>query len=386
MTKQRIAILGSTGSIGTQSLDVIRAYPDKFEAEVLTACNNWELLARQAIEFQCSTVVIANENHYESLRDALSTHPIKVYAGADALEQVAGSGEIDVVISALVGYSGLFPTIRAIEAGKKVALANKETLVVAGETVMEMAERYHAPIIPVDSEHSAIFQCLVGERSGVEKLLLTSSGGPFLHTPAADFVNITPEDALRHPKWDMGAKITIDSATMMNKGFEVIEARWLFGVTAEQIEVVVHPETIIHSMVQFEDGAIKAQLGVPDMHLPIQYALTFPERMHIDSERFRFEDAMTWNFYKPDLAKFPNLALAYEALRRGGNAACVMNAANEVAVAAFLARKIGFMDINRVIERTMERASFTAHPSLADYRLSDTEAREIAASLSRLAL
>ncbi len=383
MTKQGIAILGSTGSIGKQALEIIRDKKGLFEVEVLTANNNWQLLVNQAIEFLPDSVVVANESHYQKVKEALARFPIKVYAGKDALEQIVEKDGIDVVISALVGYCGLFPTLAAIRAGKKIALANKETLVVAGEIVMRMAEEFHVPILPVDSEHSAIFQCLVGERADVEKIILTASGGPFLHTPIKKLKDVTVEDALRHPNWSMGAKITIDSATMMNKGFEVIEAKWLFGMDPKQIEVVVHPQSVIHSMVQFSDGAIKAQLGTPDMKIPIQYALTFPERLPLTGNRYDFLKAGVFNFYDVDLDRFKNLALAYQALRRGGNAPCVLNAANEVAVHAFLDRKIGFTDMPVVIERTLERASLMDPASLDDYRLSDAEARVVAEEIIR---
>ena len=376
--EQRIAVLGSTGSIGRQSLEIIRSNRDLFHVEVLTANNNWPLLVNQAIEFGPDSVVISNKAHYHKVREALAPFPVKVYAGPEALEQVVQGDGVDTVISALVGYSGLFPTISAIRAGKKIALANKETLVVAGEIVMELAERYRTPIIPVDSEHSAIFQCLVGERSDVEKLILTASGGPFLHTPIRKLKDVTVEDALRHPNWSMGAKVTIDSATMMNKGFEVIEARWLFDIDPKNIEVVVHPQSVIHSMVQFADGAIKAQLGTPDMKIPIQYALTFPERLFIPDNRYNFLKDGVFNFYEIEPARYRNLGLAYSALRRGGNAPCVLNAANEVAVQAFLERKTGFADMTAVIEKTLEKASLIDSPTLDDYRASDAEARIVA--------
>ncbi|MDR2936448.1 MAG: 1-deoxy-D-xylulose-5-phosphate reductoisomerase [Rikenellaceae bacterium] len=383
MTKQGIAILGSTGSIGKQALEIIRDKKDLFEVEVLTANNNWQLLVNQAIEFLPDSVVVANESHYQKVKEALARFPIKIYAGKDALVQIVEKDGIDVVISALVGYCGLFPTLAAIRAGKKIALANKETLVVAGEIVMRTAEENHVPILPVDSEHSAIFQCLVGERADVEKIILTASGGPFLHTPIKKLREVAVEDALRHPNWSMGAKITIDSATMMNKGFEVIEAKWLFGMDPKQIEVVVHPQSVIHSMVQFTDGAIKAQLGTPDMKIPIQYALTFPERLPLEGNRYDFLKAGVFNFYDVDLNRFKNLELAYQALRRGGNAPCVLNAANEVAVHAFLDRKIGFTDMPVVIERTLERASLMDSASLDNYRLSDAEARIVAEEIIR---
>jgi 1-deoxy-D-xylulose-5-phosphate reductoisomerase len=381
MSRQRIAILGSTGSIGKQSLEVIRENKDLFEVEVLTANDNWQLLVNQAFEFSPNCVVIANESHYPRVQEALARFPIKVYAGAAALEQVVQGDAIDTVVVALVGSCGLWPTVEAIRAGKKVALANKESLVVAGDRIMELSLRHHAPILPVDSEHSAIFQCLAGERSEIEKLILTASGGPFLHTPIRRLKEVTVEDALRHPNWSMGAKITIDSATMINKGFEVIEARWLFGVDPRQIEVVIHPQSIVHSMVQFTDGAIKAQMGLPDMKIPIQYALTVPERRPLSGGRYSFvrEGGGVFNFFEVEPARYRNLGLAYQALRIGGNAPCVLNAANEVAVSAFLERRIGFLDMTAVIESTLEKAQNIPSPTLDDYRLSDKEARILAA-------
>ncbi|MCC8088607.1 MAG: 1-deoxy-D-xylulose-5-phosphate reductoisomerase [Rikenellaceae bacterium] len=378
MLKQRIAILGSTGSIGKQSLEIIRNNQHLFSAEILTANNNWQLLVNQAIEFLPDSVVIANQIHYLKVKEALSRFPIKVYAGKESIEQIVESDRIDTVISALVGYSGLFPSIAAIKAGKKIALANKETLVVAGEIVMKLAEEYMVPILPVDSEHSAIFQCLVGERGDVEKIILTASGGPFLHTPIRKLKNVTVEDALKHPTWSMGAKVTIDSATMMNKGFEVIEAKWLFGLDPKNIEVVIHPQAVIHSMVQFSDGAIKAQLGTPDMRIPIQYALTFPERIFQNNKRYDFLKDGVFNFYEAEQARFKNLFLAYTALRRGGNSPCVLNAANEIAVSSFLDRKIGFTEMTEVIENSLEKVTFKENPSLDDYRMSDTETRIVA--------
>ena len=378
MSKQRIAILGSTGSIGKQTLEVIREKKELFEAEVLTANNNWQLLVNQAIEFSPDSVVIANESHYHKVKEALAPFPVKVYAGAEALEQVVQGDGVDTVVSALVGYSGLFPTISAIRAGKKVALANKETLVVAGEIVMRLADEFHVPILPVDSEHSAIFQSLVGERAEIEKILLTASGGPFLHTPVRKLKDVTVEDALRHPDWSMGAKVTIDSATMMNKGFEVIEARWLFGARPSQIEVLVHPQSVVHSMVEFADGAVKAQLGTPDMRLPIQYALTFPQRWPLEGERLDLARCGELTFREADPVKFPNLRLAYEALERGGNSCCVLNAANEVAVASFLGGRIGFLQITEVLERTLARVAFVREPGLDDLGASDAEARRVA--------
>lgn len=381
MSKKGIAILGSTGSIGTQALEVVEANPDLFEVEVLTANNSVELLVQQAIKFQPNAVVIGNEAKYQQVIDALSSYPIKVYAGSKAIEQVVEMDTIDTVLTAMVGYSGLMPTINAIKSKKKIALANKETLVVAGELVMGLADEYRVPIIPVDSEHSAIFQCLVGEMSPIEKILLTASGGPFLHTHIDELKNVTVDDALKHPNWSMGAKITIDSASMMNKGFEVIEAKWLFDVKPEQIEVVVHPQSIVHSMVQFQDSSIKAQMGLPDMKLPIQYAFTFPQRLHTDFKRLDFRDYQTLTFLEPDINKFRNLGFAFEAMRRGGNMACILNAANEVVVDAFLKRKVGFLQMSDIIEQVMQKATFIEKPTLADYCDSDAECRQIAISL-----
>ena len=381
MSKKGIAILGSTGSIGTQALEVVEANPDLFEVEVLTANNSVELLVQQAIKFQPNAVVIGNEAKYQQVADALSSYPIKVYAGSKAIEQVVEMDTIDTVLTAMVGYSGLMPTINAIKSKKKIALANKETLVVAGELVMGLADEYRVPIIPVDSEHSAIFQCLVGEMSPIEKILLTASGGPFLHTHIDELKNVTVDDALKHPNWSMGAKITIDSASMMNKGFEVIEAKWLFDVKPEQIEVVVHPQSIVHSMVQFQDSSIKAQMGLPDMKLPIQYAFTFPQRLHTDFKRLDFRDYQTLTFLEPDINKFRNLGFAFEAMRRGGNMACILNAANEVVVDAFLKRKVGFLQMSDIIEQVMQKATFIKKPTLADYCDSDAECRQIAISL-----
>ena len=379
--KKRIAILGSTGSIGTQALEVIAAYPDKFEVEILTANNNAALLIEQAIATQPNAVVIANDSLYNEVLSALDKYPIKVYAGTQALEQVVQFDTIDIVLNALVGYSGLLPTIKAIEAGKVIALANKESLVVAGDLVMKLAAQNRSPIIPVDSEHSAIFQCLTGEISAIEKIILTASGGPFLNTPIDELTKVTKAQALKHPRWEMGAKITIDSASMMNKGFEVIEARWLFNVAAEKIEVLVHPQSIIHSMVQFEDGSIKAQMGLPDMRLPIQYALTFPERAKMDTPRLNFTEYPQLSFQEPDMRKFRNLEIAYHALRQGGNMACVVNAANEVAVAAFLQERIGFVQMSDLIEKTVEKIPFIKSPTLDDYIQCNTEARRIAQEL-----
>ncbi len=379
--KQRLAVLGSTGSIGTQTLDIVATYPDLFEVTTLTAHRNWQLLAEQAIRFQADSVVIADKNYYTPLKEALANQPIKVYAGEEALHQVVRAESVDTVVMALVGYSGLFPTVEALRHGKKVALANKECLVVAGGMVMELSARHNAPILPVDSEHSAIFQCLVGEHSPIDKLILTASGGPFLHRPFEELDSVTPADALAHPCWDMGAKVTIDSASLMNKGFEVIEARWLFDVRPEQIEVVIHPGSYIHSMVQFADGAIKAQLGTPDMHLPIQYALTFPRRLPLSGQRMDFGALGHMEFFKPDLRRSPNLQLAFECLKRGGNTGATLNAANEVAVEAFLNGRIRFTDIPRINRHTLEKVPIIEHPSLDECRATDTEARAIARSL-----
>ena len=380
-SKQRLAVLGSTGSIGTQTLDIVRRYGDRFEITTLSAHSNWKKLVEQAVEFTPDNVVIADKTHYTAVRDALADHPVKVYAGSDALEQVVCSEQVDTVVMALVGYSGLFPTVSALKHGKKVALANKECLVVAGEIVTRLSAEHRAPIIPVDSEHSAIFQCLTGEHSAVEKVILTASGGPFLHRPAEELERVSVEEALNHPSWCMGAKVTIDSASLMNKGFEVIEARWLFGLRPEQIDVVIHPRSVIHSMVQFGDGAVKAQIGTPDMHLPIQYALTFPQRLPLQGPRIDFCKLGCLEFFEPDPMRFPNLALAFECLRRGGNAGAVLNAANEVAVAAFLDRKIRFTDIARINEETHGRTTLRECVSLEEYRRTDREARQTALSM-----
>ena len=380
-SKQRLAVLGSTGSIGTQTLDIVRRYGDRFEITTLSAHSNWKKLVEQAVEFTPDNVVIADKTHYTAVRDALADHPVKVYAGSDALEQVVCSEQVDTVVMALVGYSGLFPTVSALKHGKKVALANKECLVVAGEIVTRLSAEHRAPIIPVDSEHSAIFQCLTGEHSAVEKVILTASGGPFLHRPAEELERVSVEEALNHPSWCMGAKVTIDSASLMNKGFEVIEARWLFGLRPEQIDVVIHPRSVIHSMVQFGDGAVKAQIGTPDMHLPIQYALTFPQRLPLQGPRIDFGKLGCLEFFEPDPMRFPNLALAFECLRRGGNAGAVLNAANEVAVAAFLDRKIRFTDIARINEETLGRTTLRECVSLEEYRRTDREARQTALSI-----
>jgi len=382
MRKKRIAILGSTGSIGTQALEVISSHPDAFEVEILTAGNNAELLIKQSILHLPNAVVIGNEDHYETVKDALRNHPIKVYCGEEALAQVVGADTVDMVLTAMVGFSGLRPTLQAIRSGKDIALANKETMVVAGELIMEEALQKQVNIIPVDSEHSAIFQCLVGEPAGViEKLILTASGGPFRGRDKEALTKVTPEEALHHPNWCMGPKITIDSATLMNKGLEVIEARWLFGATPDQIEVVVHPQSIIHSMVQFTDGSMKAQMGLPDMRLPIQYAFSFPLRLRSDLKRFSFTEFPELNFEKPDTKIFRNLAISFETLRKGGNWPCILNAANEVAVEAFLEKKIGFLDIPDVIERTLGKSSFIKTPSLDETFETDLMARRVANEL-----
>lgn len=383
MIKKRIAILGSTGSIGTQALEVIEANPDLFEVEVLTANNSVELLIEQAVRYQPNAVVIGNEAKYQMVADALSRYPIKVYAGSKAIEQIVEMETIDVVLTAMVGYSGLMPTINAIKSKKVIALANKETLVVAGELITALSQENRVPIIPVDSEHSAIFQCLVGELSPIDKVILTASGGPFLHTDIDTLKTVTRADALKHPNWSMGAKITIDSASMMNKGFEVIEAKWLFGVIPDQIDVVIHPQSIVHSMVQFEDSSIKAQMGLPDMKLPIQYAFTFPDRVKTDFKRLNFKDYSTLTFLEPDTGKFRNLAFAYESMRQGGNMPCILNAANEVVVEAFLKGKIGFLEMSDIIEKVMCRASFVQKPTLADYCETDTAVRTLTTSLIR---
>lgn len=376
--KQRLAILGSTGSIGVQTLDIVRENPDRFEVSVLTAHRNWELLARQAEAFDADAVVIADTNLYAPLREALSHLPVKVYAGEEAVQQVVRSGEVDTVVNALVGYAGLHPTVAAIEAGKKLALANKESLVVGGELVMRLAAGRRVPILPIDSEHSAIFQCLAGERAPIRRLIVTCSGGALRDVPREELAAVTPEQALRHPQWSMGAKITIDSATLVNKGFEVIEAHWLFGVAPERIAVVLHPQSIVHSMVEFEDGAIKAQLGTPDMHMPISLALMYPDRAHRPAEQFDFTSHPTLTFADVDREKYPALDIAYDCLRRGGTAACTMNGANEVAVAAFLARRCGYPQIVGAIEHALSHASFVASPTLDDYAAADAEARSLA--------
>lgn len=380
-TKRNIAILGSTGSIGTQALEVIEANPNHFQVEVLTANSNCDLLIQQALKFKPNSVVIADESKYEFVKEALWKHDIKVYAGAKALEQIVESNEIDVVLTAMVGYSGLLPTISAINAGKTIALANKETLVVAGDIITELARQKGVNIYPVDSEHSAIFQCLVGEfHNEIEKIYLTASGGPFRGRTAAELADVTKAQALKHPNWAMGAKITIDSATLMNKGLEVIEAKWLFNLQPNQIDTIVHPQSIIHSLVQFEDGSMKAQMGLPDMKLPIQFAMGYPNRMPSDFPRFNFLDYPQLTFEKADLETFRNLALAYTALEKGGNLACILNAANEVTNEAFLNDKIKFLQIAEINEQVMQKATFIAKPTLEDYIQSNAEAVELAKS------
>ena len=380
MKKKQIAILGSTGSIGTQALQVIEEHPDLYEAYVLTANNKVDLLIEQARKFMPDAVVIANEDKYLYLKEALADLPIKVYAGADALCQVVEEKTIDIVLTAMVGYAGLRPTMNAIRAGKIIALANKETMVVAGEIINELANQYHTPILPVDSEHSAIFQCLE-MNNPIEKVILTASGGPFRTFTTEQLQTVTKEQALKHPNWSMGAKITIDSASMMNKGFEVIEAKWLFGVRPDQIEVVVHPQSVIHSMVEFEDGAVKAQLGVPDMRLPIQYAFSDPNRVRSSFDRLDFMKCSELTFEAPDTKRFRNLALAYEALHQGGNMPCIVNAANEVVVASFLADRVSFLGMSDVIEATMQKVPFIQKPTYEDYVSTDAETRRIAAEL-----
>lgn len=382
---KRIGIFGSTGSIGTQALEVIKNNRDKFSVEILTAHNNYEVLVEQALEHNPNIVVIGNETHYETVKQALSKTDVKVFAGEAALEEVAAMDCYDMMLAAIVGFAGLKPALKAIENKKAIALANKETLVVAGDLVMDLAVQNQVPVIPVDSEHSAIFQCLVGEtRNKIEKVYLTASGGPFLGRKTNFLVNVKREHALQHPNWQMGAKISVDSATLMNKGLEMIEAKWLFNLKPDQIEVLVHPQSAIHSMVQFDDGSIKAQIGVPDMKLPIQYALAFPYRIPNDYPRFSFKKFNAFTFEEPDLRTFRNLALAIEALEKGGNLPCVMNAANEIAVYAFLKNRIGFLEMTDVIEAVMAKVPFIEKPSLDDYLDSDAEARTLAADIISL--
>ena len=380
--KKQIAILGSTGSIGTQALEVIEEHSDKFEVYALTANNNADLLVSQARKFNPEFVVIANENKYAQVKEALSDLPMKVFAGAASIADVAAMQPVDIVLTAMVGYSGLLPTISAVKAGKVIALANKETLVVAGDLVCDLSRQYNSAIVPVDSEHSAIFQCLQGEMNNpIEKVILTASGGPFRGKDINFLRNVTAADALKHPNWSMGAKITIDSASLMNKGFEVIEAKWLFGVGKEKIDVVVHPQSIIHSMVQFEDGSVKAQMGLPDMKLPIQYAFGYPQRLSSKSPRLDFQQHSNLTFEKPDTNVFRNLAFAYEAMEQGGNMPCILNAANEIVVAAFLKGEIGFLQMSDIIEATMQKVAFIKKPSYEQYVETDKEARHTALNL-----
>ncbi len=378
---RKIAILGSTGSIGTQALEVIREHKERFEIYALTANNQVELLIRQAREFMPEVVVIANEEKYEYLKEALKELPIKVWAGNDSIAQVVTSEPIDIVLTAMVGYSGLLPTINAIKSGKAIALANKETLVVAGELITSLAIENRVPILPVDSEHSAIFQCLNGENSPIEKIFLTASGGPFRNHTKDQLQKVTKNEALKHPNWDMGAKVTIDSASMMNKGFEMIEAKWLFDLEPSQVEVVVHPQSIIHSMVQFEDSSVIAQLGLPDMRLPIQYALSYPDRLKSNFKRLDFFKLQTMTFEKPDTDRFRNLEFAFEAIRTKGNMPCILNAANEIVVASFLRDEIGFLQMSDIIELTMQKTTFVKEPTYEDYVRTDIEARCIAREL-----
>lgn len=381
MDKRHIAILGSTGSIGRQALDVIGHHPDLFEVELLTANNNSGLLIEQALKFRPNSVVICNKDLYNEVFQALDKEDIKVFAGIESANELVKSNNIDIVLAALVGFSGVDPTISAIKSGKVIALANKETLVAAGSIITALSREYGAPIIPVDSEHSAIFQSLQGERARIEKLLLTASGGPFLNTPIEEIMNATRHQALKHPNWSMGAKVTIDSASMMNKGLEMIEASWLFDMPAEQIEIVVHPQSIVHSLVQFSDGSLKAQLGAPDMRVPIQYALSYPSRLDLDTQRISLPELGQLTFRAPDREKFPAIDLAYAAHKRGGNMACIMNGANEVAVAALLEDKIPFGRIPNIIEKTMQKCSFIAAPSIDDIYATHKEAMSIASSL-----
>mgnify|MGYP001045467334 FL=1 len=384
-SKKRIALFGSTGSIGTQALDVVREHPEMFEVTLLTAQTNDELLAAQALEFKPALVIIGDESRYEKLKEALSGSSIEVQSGNQAIEDAAERDDYEIMLAAIVGFAGLKPTLKAVAKGKIIALANKETLVVAGDVVMQLAVENKAPIIPVDSEHSAIFQCLVGEaRNPIEKIILTASGGPFLGKKPNFLVNVKRDHALQHPNWSMGAKISVDSATLMNKGLEMIEAKWLFNLEPSQIEVIIHPQSVIHSMVQFTDGSMKAQMGLPDMKLPIQYALGFPYRLKNSFERFNFRKYPNLSFEEPDYKTFRNLGLAIEALKNGGNMPCILNAANEIAVWAFLKNRIGFLDITAVVEKTMQKINFIKSPSLEEYFDSDGEARNFAASLLKL--
>lgn len=376
---KRLAILGSTGSIGRQTLEVVDEYPQQFEVYLITANNNIDLLIEQARKYRPEIAIIANKEHYATLRDALADLPIKTYAGDDAIADAMSLPDIDIVVAAMVGYAGLRPTIKAIEAHKTIALANKETLVVAGDLITKLALENRAPIIPVDSEHSAIFQCLAGEGDNpIDKIILTASGGPFLHHSKEELLHVTCADALKHPNWKMGRKITIDSATMMNKGFEMIEAKWLFGLPPEKIEIVIHPQSIVHSMIQYSDGSVKAQLGLPDMKLPIRYALSYPERLSTHAPKLQMEDYARLTFERPDTTRFPLLQLAFDAIAQGGNMPCIMNAANEMAVAAFLAGQIGFFDIADTVATSMKQAAYTASPTYDDYVATDKAVRDIA--------
>lgn len=383
MERQRVALLGSTGSIGVQTLDIVRENSNQFEITTLTAYKNWQMLAQQAIEFGVDSVVIADQIYYGELKEALAAYPIKVYSGDDAVAQVAAGDNVDIVVNALVGYAGLMPTVAAVKKSKKIALANKESLVVGGEVVMRLAEQYRAPILPIDSEHSAIFQCLIGEHSPLRRLIITCSGGSLRDLPIEALGDVTPEQALRHPQWTMGAKITIDSSTLVNKGFEVIEAAWLFGLDADKISVIQHPQSVVHSMVEFEDGAIKAQLGTPDMHMPISFALMFPHRA-VRDEHFSFAENPMLTFAEVDRVKYPALDIAYNCLRQGGTAACMMNGANEVAVASFLAHKCGYLDIVRSIEYALNKAQFVKNPTLEDFVAADIESRRLASEFLKL--
>lgn len=380
---KNIGVLGSTGSIGTQTLDIIAEYPELFRASVLTARRQWQLLADQALKHRPDLVVIGEEKHYKSLSEALKGSGIEVAAGAKAIEAAAAHPKTDTVVTAMVGYSGLLPTISAIKGGKTIALSNKETLVVAGELITRLCKEYGVKIVPVDSEHSAIFQCLVGEnRKEMRKIILTASGGPFRKLSKEELHNVTPADALKHPNWDMGAKVTIDSASMMNKGFEMIEARWLFDCSPQQIEVAVHPQSIVHSMVEYQDGSVKAQLGVPDMHTPIRYALSYPKRLHTEARAMRLEDYATLTFERPDLEKFPLLGYAFDAIRAGGTMPCILNAANEIAVQAFLEKKIRFTDMPKIAKYTMENVEWQANPDLETLVATNAEARRVAERLT----
>ena len=379
---KQLAILGSTGSIGTQTLDVVRQHPEEFSVYAISANRSVDMLIAQAIEFRPEMVCIADENYYASLKEALRDYPIKVFAGREAIAEMVTMPSVDIVVAAMVGYAGLYPTIRAIESGKIIALANKETLVVAGELICRLVNQYHTAILPVDSEHSAIFQSIVGEGSNeIEKILLTASGGPFRKMTREELATVSAKQALKHPNWNMGAKVTIDSATLMNKGFEVIEAKWLFGVPTEKIQVLVHPQSIVHSAVQFSDGSVKAQLGMPDMRLPIQYALSYPKRLQSDFPRIDFFKTNSLTFEEPDMTRFRNLSLAYRAMDKGGNMPCILNAANEIVVKAFLQDKVGFLEMSDIIEQAMERVQYIATPTYEDYVETDKQTRRLTEEL-----